>query len=1128
MASKLFPSLAATAFAAMLLYHFLKRRSREMNGGEANNNAAANDGTAGGASSAHTSTEGQGMATSSGYDYEVFLSFRGPDTRATFTDFLYTSLIDAGIRAFKDDEDLRKGEEFASELLQAINQSKISIPIFSKGYASSVWCLKELVQMVKCQKTRGQKIMPVFYDVAPLEVRHQTGGYGEAFLSHENKKRYDEETMREWKAALKEVSFLNGWELPTRREAAFTKTLTQKVFNELKKAYLVVSNNLVNVDQHVDEIMEMIGIQTSQTQIIGIYGMGGIGKTTIAKIIYNKLSNNFEDCCFLSNIREMSKLKGMECLQTQLISDILKTKWIDIKSIDEGTQTIKDRLSNKRILLLLDDVDEDNHMDALVGERDWFGTGSKLIITTRKKDVLDVPVVDCRYEVNCMDRNQSLQLFSKHAFRRDYPLDEYINQSKKAIDIAGGLPLALEVIGSLLSRIPKKKWDFTLKKLDSVPDAKIQKKLKISYDALDVREKHIFLDIACFFIGYNKDIMVHFWDEGKLFLEEAMEVLQNMSLIKINEDNEVWMHDQLRDLGREMVRQESNMKIEKQNRVWNPKEALVLLRRHEGKQKVEALRLKFDHQWQYCFTLEDLMRLSNLRFLEIDGSMENFCAEERLLWHELPSNVIPTNDYQENSNLLPQLQWLSWHNIPPTFNITIFSMENMVIVDLSGSKITHDWNGWSRMKVIKNLRVLNLTDCYCLKRTPNFSAHANLERLILWGCTELIEIDRSICQLKRLVSLDVRHCRNLQRLPYELGGELTSLEYLSLEYCLLLKRLPDSIGNLELLIELDISNTNIGELPDSIRNLKNLKVVKMTGSAISIIPDALWTMEKLEKIEAAYNHDLHVEIGNGIYRSPSLRILKLSCAEIYAVPRLPASLLILHLSTLSINTFPDLSNLMNLKELYLRFGPCAYDVKSYELVEDSIPGWIGKLSKLESLSLYYDYVTTLPTNIGLLPQLKALNLGCSNLRCLPRVPSNLLSLLLYDCRSLLSMDLSNLRKLSSLAISSSAISEIRGLDRLENVQDLRLSNLGQVEKLTGLSNLNKLRSLQVLNCGKLVEIQGELPKSLEELGIFSCDSLQKLPDLLSLKRLQKVDIIDCMKLNVEAILGFAQSSRAYL
>ncbi|KAL3727517.1 hypothetical protein ACJRO7_032279 [Eucalyptus globulus] len=273
-----------------------------------------NDGIVGSASFTHTTIEGQGMGNSSRYEYEVVLSFRGSDTRTSFTSFLYTSMMDAGFHIYKDYKELHKGEIFGPELPQAINQSKISIPIFSKCYAFSTWCLNELVEMVKCQKSRGQMIMPIFYDVEPSEVRFQTGGYGEAFLSHEKKKRHDEETM----------------------QGEIAKIVTQKVFNELKKAYSVVSDCLVNVDNHVDAIMEMIGAQTRETHIIGIYGMGGVRKTTIAKIIYNRLSHDFENCCFLSNIREMSKGNCIPSLQNQLIIDILKKNCPDIKNIDEG------------------------------------------------------------------------------------------------------------------------------------------------------------------------------------------------------------------------------------------------------------------------------------------------------------------------------------------------------------------------------------------------------------------------------------------------------------------------------------------------------------------------------------------------------------------------------------------------------------------------------------------------------------------------------------------------------------------------------------------------------------------------------------------------------------------------
>ncbi|XP_059639331.1 disease resistance protein L6-like [Cornus florida] len=120
-----------------------------------------------------------------GFKYDVYLSFKGPDTRKTFTDFLYTDLEAFGVRIFRDDDEFRKGEEIGLDFLKAITESKICIPIFSKNYASSKWCLGELAKMVECKRTSTQLILPIFYDVEPSEVRHQTGSYEEAFHIHE-------------------------------------------------------------------------------------------------------------------------------------------------------------------------------------------------------------------------------------------------------------------------------------------------------------------------------------------------------------------------------------------------------------------------------------------------------------------------------------------------------------------------------------------------------------------------------------------------------------------------------------------------------------------------------------------------------------------------------------------------------------------------------------------------------------------------------------------------------------------------------------------------------------------------------------------------------------------------------
>ncbi|XP_059644180.1 disease resistance protein L6-like [Cornus florida] len=152
--------------------------------------------------------------TASGGEYDVFLSFRGPDIRLTFNDHLYINLVRAGVHTFRDNNELRKGVEFSPELLKAITKSRISIPIFTKGYASSKWCLRELAQMVKC---KGQLILPVFYDVEPSVVRHQSGNsdagrtYEDAFREHES--HFDEKNVTEWREAMTEVGALGGWEV---------------------------------------------------------------------------------------------------------------------------------------------------------------------------------------------------------------------------------------------------------------------------------------------------------------------------------------------------------------------------------------------------------------------------------------------------------------------------------------------------------------------------------------------------------------------------------------------------------------------------------------------------------------------------------------------------------------------------------------------------------------------------------------------------------------------------------------------------------------------------------------------------------------------------------------------------
>nr|XP_048322206.1 disease resistance protein RPV1-like [Ziziphus jujuba var. spinosa] len=364
--------------------------------------------------------------------------YNAPRTRYDPT---ITKLLDnKGISAFFDDWFHRKAEEISPSLIKAIGESEISIIIFSENYASSARCLEELVEILECRKSFGRLVWPVFLGVKPSEVINQTGNFEKALAEYEGSSDRKKEKLAKWKDALTQASSLSGWHLGDGYEPQLIQRIVEAAEAALRKINrrvpLHVAKYPVGIEDRFLESKPLIDVGTGKNDVkfIGIYGIGGVGKTTIAKALFNKFADEFEGSSFLANVRETSKQNlGFVQLQGKLLFDMLGDKNLKVGNVHRGINIIRQRLCFKRVLVVLDDVDELDQLETLAGGHEWFGLGSRIIITTRNKHLLTTHGADGIYEARVLDHYRAVELFSWNAFKRDKPSEDYLTLSEQHI-----------------------------------------------------------------------------------------------------------------------------------------------------------------------------------------------------------------------------------------------------------------------------------------------------------------------------------------------------------------------------------------------------------------------------------------------------------------------------------------------------------------------------------------------------------------------------------------------------------------------------------------------------------------------------------------------------------------------
>ncbi|CAN1257738.1 Disease resistance protein L6 [Linum perenne] len=361
-------------------------------------------------------------------------------------------------------------------------------------------------------------------------------------------------------------------------------------------------------------------------------------------------------------------------LQKNLIFDILRID--SVGSLVEAKKIIQERVTQFKILVVLDDVDEKFNFEEVLGNSKSFSSGSRFIVTSRDKKVLGRLSGDQSklYKVQGMNPTDSLRLFCNHAFKKNYPQLGFEALSNAIVDTAAGLPLTLKVIGSLLYQEEEVVWNDKLEQLRKIPEKVVTERLKISYDGLTYEAQQIFLDIACFYIGESKEFPSYMWSSCNFHPISNINILVQRSMLNIGDDSKFLVHDQLRDMGREIVRREDIERPWMRSRIWSKEEAHELLLNNKGTNQIKSIRLDLARDMlpfgSSCFT-----DMSELRYF-----------------------VGTRNSLSGNFNqVLPNLKWMELRNYPSFFDeanypsLPTLNVKNLIILIVSypGDEITN-------------------------------------------------------------------------------------------------------------------------------------------------------------------------------------------------------------------------------------------------------------------------------------------------------------------------------------------------------------------------------------------------------------------------------------------------------
>ncbi|XP_056848793.1 disease resistance protein RRS1B-like [Raphanus sativus] len=664
----------------------------------------------------------------------------------------------------------------------------------------------------------------------------------------------------------------------------------------------------IGINSRLLEIKHLLCKQPWGIRRIGIWGMPGIGKTTLAKAFFDQVSGSYEVSCFIKHFDKAFHEKGLYRLWDEHFGKILKEIPRVCSSITRPSLPCE-KISKKRTLVVLDDVQNPLVAESFLRGFHWFGPGSLIIITSRDKRVFRLCQISHVYEVKSLNENEALQMISRCAFGEDIKEQNRpeLELSKRVNDYANGNPLALSFYGSELKGKNLSEMKTTFLNFELQTPNMFQDLLNSSYETLNDNEKEIFLDIACFFKGNDVEYVKQLLDGCGMFPHVGIDVLMEKCLVTLSK-NRVEMHRIVQNFGRELNNRET-IGNERGRRLWEPSTIKFLLeangqhpeetsKRALVTEDIKAISL---HSADLRFDVKPtaFVNMLNLRFLKIyyfnDESISGLRLPEgldslpdglRLLhWEKYPLQSLPqdfdTCHLVQLNMPYSQLQKL-WrgtknldmlkmarlcHSLQLTEIDDICKAQNIELIDLEGCTKLQSFPATDQLQ---HLRVVNLSGCSVIKNFPLLSPNieelnlhgtairelqisignaTNLKKLYLSGCSSLTRLPSSIWHASNLEILDLSNCSSLMELPSSIRND-TSLESLNLEYCLSLGELPSSIGNATKLKKLCLRGcSGLVKLPSSIGNAINLQELNLEYcSGMVELPSSFANATNLKKL----------------------------------------------------------------------------------------------------------------------------------------------------------------------------------------------------------------------------------------------------------------------------------------